>query len=1223
MKRRSIRKQIAGFALAAALAVTQLGGVVQPEYVMAETTGTWADTELVVNGDFENSSESWNLNPIPSEENSWVGAQIKTDQYAKNNKTNMLNINNSSSDAAEVSVSQKIENVAAGTYRLAFKQEGKEATSGLTISVNEVKLTQTATKGWDVWETVQTESFTLKEAGDVTISIAGNINAGYWGDFDDLVLQSFTETASGGEATQESYSVSITPSTAIYEAGTPFTLTATVKKGEEEITDLESAGLHLWWWNNTTNSAENFVGYDSTNGYDLSINVNESQLGAHEIQAKLQDAAWHDLYTQKYSVTVAEPANIVEGDLNITKVGNLSEDFIMGMDISSVISEFASGVTYKDYEGKTIDNVTDFCKFLATNGITHIRVRVWNDPYDANGHGYGGGNNDVAKAKQIADACRAAGIKMLVDFHCSDLWTDPGKQQAPKAWKGYTLAKKETALKAYITDSLNEIDAAKDTVAMVQVGNETTSGFVGETDTTKMCTLFSAGASGVRAYNSNVKVVIHETNPEKGNVTKWAKLLNDNKVDYDILATSYYPYWHGTFDNLKSEFKKVKDTYRKDVMVAETSYAYTLNDSDGHANTVRVGNNDNSKNATEPFTEQGQGTAIRNLINAVNEVGGLGVFYWEPAWLTVGDITGLSGSDLDNQIAKNKTKWEQYGSGWASSYAAEYDAKDAGTWFGGTAVDNEAMFYPDGTPTPGLHVWNYVKTGAVNKEVNIDSVGTSEELNETIKIGESNHLPETITISYTSGAVAETVKWNESDVSKIKLDKTGTYKVSGTVAFSKKITQGAYKGLSSADVLYTLTVLPANLIDKEDADFNKGTNYTAEGAALKAIPSTENPYSGKNSMSWWSKAADTATVTYNKEFALEKGKYTFEAMAEGSEGEYVTLQVLSTDGKVLFEGTPTGLAGWNNWQKPEVKFTVNEDMTVKVRVSLTIAAGGWGSADCLYLYKTGEITSGGSAGGSSTGTTTPTVPEEEKPDKNTEVTTNPDGSTTEKIVIAEIATGTTATVKVVKNEAGEVQTAKADVTKVITKGNKAVLSGAVVDQLQDAAGQSDLTVTMTVKDSEGKTKYSVQADTEDLVAGNKLYLYEINAKTGKLVMVNAKTYKVSKAGSVSVSSTQKAAYQLVSADEAKTINKAILKTVEPKKTSATVKKGKKTALSLSSKLDKDNVKTITYVSSKKSVATVSKNGKITAKKAGTAVVKAKVTLKNGSTKTVTMKIKVK
>ena len=249
----------------------------------------------------------------------------------------------------------------------------------------------------------------------------------------------------------------------------------------------------------------------------------------------------------------------------------------------------------------------------------------------------------MAKAKEFADACRNAGLKMLVDFHCSDLWTDPGKQQEPKAWKGYTLEQKKEALNTYISKSLNTIDPSKDVVDMVQVGNETTGGFIGETNVSNMCVLFSAGATGVEMYNPDVKVVIHVESPHKGTMVTWAKNLQDNNVDYDILATSYYPYWHGTLDNLKQQFETVKNTYCKDVMVAETSYAYTLEDSDGHANTVRVGNNDNGADTTEPFTEQGQATAIRNLINTVNEAGGLGVYYWEPAWLTVGNTKGLTG----------------------------------------------------------------------------------------------------------------------------------------------------------------------------------------------------------------------------------------------------------------------------------------------------------------------------------------------------------------------------------------------------------------------------------------------------------------------------------------------------------------------------------------------------------------------------------------------------
>lgn len=399
----------------------------------------------------------------------------------------------------------------------------------------------------------------------------------------------------------------------------------------------------------------------------------------------------------------------ISGEITVEKIPNLPEDFIMGMDISSIMSLFASGVTYKDYEGNTIDNITDFCEFLAGNGITHIRVRVWNDPFDESGNGYGGGNCNVATAAAIAEGCRMAGLKMLIDFHCSDFWADPGKQQAPKEWADYSVAEKAAAVEEFIRDALSTIDSKHETIDMVQVGNETTGGFAGVYDIADMCTLFRAGVKAVHEYNDTVKAVIHVTNPEKGNVTKWAKNLDVYAVDYDVLATSYYPYWHGTLDNLEKQLKNVKDTYGKDVMVAETSYAYTLEDSDGHSNTISGGNSDNT---IQSFTVQGQANAVRDVMATVNNVDGLGVFYWEPAWITVGDIRGLEGDALQEQITANKALWEKYGSGWATSYAAKYDAKDAGQWYGGSAVDNEAMFYPDGTPTAALYVWNYVKTGA-------------------------------------------------------------------------------------------------------------------------------------------------------------------------------------------------------------------------------------------------------------------------------------------------------------------------------------------------------------------------------------------------------------------------------------------------------------------------------------------------------------------------------
>lgn len=1017
------------------------------------------------------------------------------------------------------------------------------------------------------------------------------------------------------EVTSDGYTLKLTADKTEVTVGDTITFTASLQKDGQEITDLTEAGYHIYWWNNTTNSQSEFIDYISDGaegGRVLTMKMQPQQVGENEIKINLQDDQWKKIIDNLIiKIQVKQAASTVtDATVNVKKTDKeLSSDFIMGMDISSMISELESGVVYRDYEGNKLETLDDICKFLANQGINHIRIRVWNNPYDTNGNGYGGGNNDVAKAKQFADACRNAGIKMLVDFHCSDLWTDPGKQYVPKAWKGYTVEQKAEALTAFLEASLNTIDPTKDVVDMVQVGNETTSGFIGETDVANMCTLFEAGSKGVKAYNNEVKVVIHLTNPEKANMTRWAKCLDENKVDYDILATSYYPYWHGTLDNLKTQLETVKNTYGKDVMVAETSYAYTLEDSDGHSNTVRVGNNDTADNATEPFTEQGQATAIRNLINTVNNAGGLGVYYWEPAWLTVGDTTGLTGEAYDKQVAANKEKWEKYGSGWASSYASEFDAKDAGVWFGGSAVDNEAMFYPDGTASPSLHVWNYVKTGAVSNEVSVEEMGA--DLTQEVLANSTFEFPKTLDVMYSDEIKAEEITWNETDVKKIDTTKAGTYQVAGTVTFSKEITRGTYKGKKSAEVTLTLKVKQANLITNEAAvEFDDGSVFTIDGTMFKNIPSTENPKSGKHSMSWYSAAEATGSVTYNEAITLAKGSYTFEAYAEGKDAS-VIMQVLNAENdSVLSSGDATEVTGWNEWKTPKVTFTLDKETSVKFRIAVENKAAGWGSVDVLYLHQEGSSGDNKDNNGSDSGSSS-----------NTTVVTPTDKDTTEiKNVTVATPSGekVEATVTITKDSNGNITDAGATV-----KNTKPEISTDVAAKIVEATGTDSVVITTEVTDAKGNTQYTVTVDAKNLTAENTLKVLVVDKKTGEKKLVNAKSYKVDENGTISVSLPKGCEYQLVTTKEVEKVEKAVLKTVEVKKTSASVKKGKSTKIQLSSKLDMDNVKSVTYTTTKKSVVKVAKNGKITAKKKGTAVVKATVTLKSGKKKTVTMKVKVK
>lgn len=767
-------------------------------------------------------------------------------------------------------------------------------------------------------------------------------------------------------SSSQGYSISAVPNTTDIKTGETVNIDISVTYNGTAITDLAKEGLNVstWLdsWNDHGNGNSDALISESTT---LTPTVTMPSEGTYYIVTELYDSEWESLAstltTFEVSAATADDDTAVAADINVEKVSNLSDDFIMGMDISSVMSEFASGVTYQDFEGNEIKDITAFCQFLKECGVTHIRVRVWNDPYTDDEKGYGGGNNDIDTAVEIAEGCQAAGLEMLVDFHCSDFWTDPSKQEAPKAWQNYTVDEKATALKTFLSDSLQKINDTDVEIAMVQIGNETNNAFIGESDVTDMCKLFSAGTEAVRTFNkendTNIKTVIHVTNPESFYMTTWAERLKDNNVDYDILATSYYPSWHGTFDNLKSQLQTVKNTYEKDVMVAETSYAFTLDDTDGHENTIREGNNDEMKSGKQyPFSPQGQASYLRDLIDVVNSAGGLGVYYWESAWITVGDTTDLTGYDYDTQVEKNKNLWETHGSGWASSYSAQYEPEDAGKYYGGSAVDNQALFAADGSPLASINVWNLVKTGAVSRYTSVDSI---ESPAETIEVGGEYTLPETVKVTYSNETLNENVEWNQEEIAAIDTDIPGTYTITGTVTFSKRIDTGEYAGMTESTVIYKLTVKEKNLIGDDWSFENGDSNFVGLDSTGKGIDG-ETPYDGDKCLHWYLDNAATSVVTYNGSgnngITLQPGSYTFECVAQGEVGDTVTLKVINfATNDVLETGEAVSLNDWKNWTTPSVTFSIAEETTITLQMEIGIQNGGWGTIDCMYLYQSGEV----------------------------------------------------------------------------------------------------------------------------------------------------------------------------------------------------------------------------------------------------------------------------
>lgn len=680
-----------------------------------------------------------------------------------------------------------------------------------------------------------------------------------------------------------------------------------------------------------------------------------------------EESTGSDLYGSHIALTEAKNALVsstaVDADIFVRQL-NLEDGFIKGVDISSYISLRNSGVTYKGFDGKTL-NDQEFFNLLKASGVNYVRLRVWNDPYDANGNGYGGGNNDLEKAKIMGKLATNAGMKVLIDYHYSDFWADPAKQQAPKAWVNMSLEQKEKALYEYTKESLQELLAYGVDVGMVQVGNETNNGIAGEKGMAKMMPLFAAGSKAVREVDPEILVALHFTNPETLNFSSLAKTFSEYKyeddqgvarigLDYDVFATSYYPFWHGSLDKLTSNLKGVADTYGKYVMVAETSYATTWEDGDGHGNTAPK---TEGQTLNYSVSVQGQADALVDAMAAVADVGekGIGMFYWEPAWLPVGYAYNDDGSLNKTQYEKNKQLWEKFGSGWASSYALEYDPDDAGAWYGGSAVDNQALFDFDGNPLDSLRVFGYVETGA-KTDIRVMEVAN---VIDTVTIGTAYTCPETVWALYNNGSKkAIPVVWDKDEVKKISTNKVADFVING-VAINKVSNETTNEEtVDEFKVTLTLKVISdSNIL--ANPSFEDGLNSWVIEGPNKETPDyvtskAEDPLSGTKALHFWSAEEVEFTVSQTV-YELSAGTYDFDIKLQGgnsyNDTVYIETITYDKDGK---EGAKfkqsTNFSGWLSWKNPSIKnIPVSEGGSLKVSLYVKADPEAWGTIDDAVL----------------------------------------------------------------------------------------------------------------------------------------------------------------------------------------------------------------------------------------------------------------------------------
>jgi arabinogalactan endo-1,4-beta-galactosidase len=330
----------------------------------------------------------------------------------------------------------------------------------------------------------------------------------------------------------------------------------------------------------------------------------------------------------------------------------------------------------------------DLFGLLAENGVNWIRLRLWVDPRDESGEPYMGGTNDLETTIALARRAKAAGQRVLLDLHYSDFWTDPKKQSIPKAWRGLTGAGLEARVHDWTAEVLAALDAAGAYPEMVQVGNEITNGMLWPEGRTprfldaerrferedpaafdRLTGLLEAGTAAVRE-SGEARVMVHLDFGGANELYRgWFDQATVRGLDYDAIGLSYYPYWHGTLDDLGANLNDLALRYGKDLVVVETAYAWTSERPEGHHQvfTAKL-----AEGCGYDVSPEGQAAFLRDLYAVVAAVPGgrgLGIVYWEPAWLPVPGTTWASraGMEYGDDVV------DEAGSSWANQALFDFD----------------------------------------------------------------------------------------------------------------------------------------------------------------------------------------------------------------------------------------------------------------------------------------------------------------------------------------------------------------------------------------------------------------------------------------------------------------------------------------------------------------------------------------------------------------------
>ncbi|MBC2846650.1 glycoside hydrolase family 53 protein [Winogradskyella flava] len=326
-----------------------------------------------------------------------------------------------------------------------------------------------------------------------------------------------------------------------------------------------------------------------------------------------------------------------------------SPAFYKGMDLSFQSELEDYNIDYKDTNGNSVE-LLDFVKSKGTN---LVRLKLWHTPQD--------GENGLEDVKNYALKLKSRNMDFLLNFHYSDYWADPGTQTPPVAWQNMTIDQLKTAIYSYTKDVVQQLKAQNTLPEMIQIGNETDSGFLWDygkvwnefnNNWNNYVDLVSEAIRAVREVDTDnkVRIMLHHSSVE--NAIFFFNELQPFNLDFDIIGLSYYPQFQiRNLDLVASKLNELANNFNKDILLVEVAYPFTLQWNDNQTN--YIGSLDQTLSEFSP-TPQGQKAYFEWLIQTIKNIPedrGIGFCYWAPDWVAFNgnEATSTQGTSWENQ----------------------------------------------------------------------------------------------------------------------------------------------------------------------------------------------------------------------------------------------------------------------------------------------------------------------------------------------------------------------------------------------------------------------------------------------------------------------------------------------------------------------------------------------------------------------------------------------